>query len=218
MNEPMANPRAALEALLLAAPAAARVENLAEALGLEAGAVEALLNELAGEYDRTGRGFALQAVAGGYRLVTRPEFAVAVNRFLKGPALPTLTTATLETLSIIAYRQPVTRLDIEAIRGVRVDKALSTLLERGMIRELGRKEGIGRPILYGTTPLFLEHFGLAGLGELPGLEDAAPADGSAEAAAGQDAEGPGEAAEGAEPKAEAEAAEPPDEAEPKDER
>ncbi|MHB8757834.1 MAG: SMC-Scp complex subunit ScpB [Bacillota bacterium] len=197
MTEPTANPRSALEALLLAAPGPARLESLAEALGLEPGAVEALLRALAEEYDQAGRGFALQAVAGGYRLVTRPEFAGSVNRFLKGPALPTLTMATLETLSIVAYRQPVTRVDIEAIRGVRVDKALSTLLERGLLRELGRKEGIGRPILYGTTPLFLEHFGLAGLGALPGLEDMTTAEEAAtEAAPAGEA---GEASEEARP-------------------
>ncbi|MHB8926341.1 MAG: SMC-Scp complex subunit ScpB [Bacillota bacterium] len=195
MSQTASNPKAALEAILLAAPGPARVEGLAEALGLPVEATEALLAQLREDYDGEGRGFAVQAVAGGYRLVTRPEFAEPVNRFLKAPALPGLSVATLETLAIVAYRQPVTRVEIEAIRGVRVDRALTTLLERGMIRELGRKEGIGRPILYGTTPLFLEHFGLAGLVDLPGLEEVAATE-DEHGSGGEAPDGPGESPDG----------------------
>jgi len=165
------NPKSALEAVLLVAPGPATLQGLAEAIGVGADEAGSLMAELKDEYDREGRGFEIQAVAGGYRLVTRPEFAEAVNRYMKAPPPPTLSMAALETLAVIAYRQPVTRVEVEAIRGVRIDKALSTLVERGLVRELGRREGIGRPILYGTTPLFLEHFGLSSLGDLPALEE-----------------------------------------------
>jgi segregation and condensation protein B len=195
--EPNVNGKAALEAVLLSAPAPARLADLAEALEAKPEEVSILLAELAAEYDRDGRGFAVQAVAGGYRLVSRPAYAGYVVRYLKPQVLPGLTPAALETLAIVAYRQPVTKVEIEAIRGVRVDKPLNTLLERGVIRELGRKEGIGRPILYGTTSLFLEHFGLGSLADLPGLEEGSAERAAVEAAAsaqGEPAESPTDAA------------------------
>ena len=103
--------------------------------------------------------------------MTKPELAVYLEKLKKVPRQVPLSQAALETLAIIAYKQPITRAEIETIRGVRVDSSLSTLLERGLIEETGRKEGPGRPILYGTTKGFLKYFGLNSLDELPIVDD-----------------------------------------------
>jgi segregation and condensation protein B len=123
--------------------------------------------ELNTQYDRTGRSFRVEAVAGGYRLVTRPEFAGVISALLRSPQTPRLSKPALETLAIIAYRQPVTRAELEAIRGVSCGDVLKTLMERRLVTIKGRAEEVGRPILYGTTRQFLEHFGLASIKDLP---------------------------------------------------
>lgn len=138
-------------------------------------AVATLVSAYLGESDEdgglaAGRGFRVEEVAGGIQLRTAPENAPFVRRFLA--ARPQrLSRASLETLSIIAYRQPTTKPEIEAIRGVDVGAALKHLLDRDLIRILGKKDEIGRPIIYGTTPFFLEFFGLKGLSELPTLRE-----------------------------------------------
>ncbi len=109
-------------------------------------------------------------VAGGYQLRTRPEFAEVVSAFLR-PASQRLSRQALETLAIVAYQQPITLAEIEAVRGVHSDAVLKTLVERELVSEAGRKEAPGRPRLYQTTEYFLKHFGLADLSELPKLED-----------------------------------------------
>ncbi|MDI3317406.1 MAG: SMC-Scp complex subunit ScpB [Bacillota bacterium] len=152
------NPLAqALEAALFAAARSVSLEELARATGVGAAAVEAALQEL--EEALAGHGIQLERVAGGWRLVTRPALAGPVRAVLDADP-PSLSRSALETLAIVAFRQPVTRAQVEELRGVHSEHALRTLLDAGLIEEVGRKEAPGRPILYGTTRRFLEHFGL----------------------------------------------------------
>ncbi len=158
--------RCALECLLLASGGPVPVRRLAEVLGVSEPEAERLAGELAQSYE--GRGLMVQQVAGGYQLCTRPEYAEFVTRLVSAQAEP-LSRATLETLAVVAYRQPVTRAEVEAIRGARSDHHLRKLVERHLVREVGRRPGPGSPILYGTTDLFLRHFGLRDLKDLPPL-------------------------------------------------
>ena len=163
--------RSIVESLLFAAGeplTVARIEKIVT--GYERRDIMRVLGALAEEYDRDTRGFRLAQVAGGWQLRTPRENSEFV-RELRAERPVRLTRAALETLAIIAYRQPVTRPEIEAIRGVDVDAVLATLLERRLIRVLGRKDVIGRPLLYGTTSDFLEIFGLKDLSSLPTLEE-----------------------------------------------
>ena len=130
-------------------------------------AIEQLNERLAAE----GSSLMAQGVAGGYVLKTRPEFAVWTNKLFEQPKAPRLSQPALETLAVIAYRQPIGRAEIESVRGVAVDGVVATLLERKVIRVAGRSEQPGRPLLYETTPLFLELFGLKTLGELPNADE-----------------------------------------------
>ena len=158
----------ALEALLFAAEEPLSARRLAGLLDDATPAeVTDLVRQLNAAYMREGRSFHVQEVAGGYRLVTRPEFAEWVAALRAAGAGPRLTQAALETLSIIAYRQPVTRAELESIRGVTVEGVLKTLVERDLVRIAGRAEGMGRPLLYGTTDHFLEYFALPSLDALP---------------------------------------------------
>ena len=129
--------------------------------------LRALIQTLNGEYATSGRAFRVQEVAGGYQLVTEPQFASWIKRALQQPKPDSVSVAALETLAIIAYRQPITKAEIEAIRGVDVAASLDTLMERGFVRVAGRKESPGRPFLYGTTAEFLRHFGLKSIEALP---------------------------------------------------
>lgn len=157
-----------LEALLFAAPGPAALSQLAEALGAETAEVEAALGQLQHEY--LGRGLRLQTLRGRAQLTTAPEFGDQVQRFLQLDNRSRLSRAALEVLAIISYRQPITRPDIDAIRGVNSDTSLRTLLRHGLIEETGRDPGPGRPILYATGTEFLQHFGLSSLEELPELD------------------------------------------------
>lgn len=162
---------AILEALLFVAeeplPLAKLQEILADAAPAE---THAALRDLADRLENEGRGLMVQEVAGGFRLTTRPDVHAWIQKLQQ--VKPTrLSRAALETLAIIAYRQPVTRAEIEAIRGVAVDGVLRTLLERELVRMMGRKAEAGRPMLYGTSQQFLEHFGLRELGDLPTLRE-----------------------------------------------
>ncbi|MZP28177.1 SMC-Scp complex subunit ScpB [Heliobacterium undosum] len=159
-----------IEALLFVSSDPLSIETIAEATGFAAEEVRELLAGLKAEYDGQERGWQLEEVAGGFRLSTRAEFAPYIERLLRTPQQG-LSNAALETLSIIAYHQPVTRAEIEQIRGVKADRSLATLLGKGLIQEVGRKEALGRPILYGTTDSFLRHFGLRSLADLPKLEE-----------------------------------------------
>jgi segregation and condensation protein B len=160
---------AALEALLFVAAAPVTVAQLAEALDQKSPEVEAGLKELDEMY-RQGRGLSLQWHAGRVQLTTAPTLAGLVEKFLGLEATARLSRAALETLAIIAYRQPITRPGVDGIRGVNSDGVMKSLLSKGLIQEAGRSEGPGRPIFYGTTAEFLQHFGLSSLAELPPYE------------------------------------------------
>jgi segregation and condensation protein B len=163
-----------LEAILLIADEPVPASDLAEIVGARLSQVEELLVDLAGEYARDGRGFVLRAVAGGWRLYTHPGTQTAVEAFLHAGQQSRLTRAALETLAVIAYRQPVTRFQVAAVRGVNVDGVFRTLASRGLIHEVGTDPGPGQAILYGTTAAFLEQLGLNDLDQLPPIKDYLP--------------------------------------------
>jgi segregation and condensation protein B len=160
-----------IEAILFVAAEPVSVDQLCDATGEPSRRVLSAIKELRDSLRE--RGIALREVGGGYRLHSNPECREAVERYLLPPKTY-MSPASLETLAIVAYLQPVTRAEIESIRGVNVDGVMTTLEQRQLIRELGRKEGVGRPILYGTTTQFLEAFGLRSLDELPPLPEDAP--------------------------------------------
>ncbi len=162
------SPLAQLEALLFVAPGAVMPGQLVEALGVTARDLEKLLEQLEAGYAE--RGLRLQRQRGRLQLTTAPEAAPQVEKFLNLEATTRLSQAALETLAIVAYQQPVTRPQIDSIRGVNSDGVMKSLLSKGLIEEGGRSEGPGRPILYATTPDFLQHFGLSSLKELPPLD------------------------------------------------
>jgi segregation and condensation protein B len=137
----------------------------------DAAAVRTALDTLREHYDFDGHAVEVIELAGGWQIVTRPAFAAAVERAQAAQRTPRLSAATLETLATIAYRQPVGRAEIEEIRGVSSGGVLRTLQERGLIEVVGRSEGLGRPLLYGTTPLFLELLGMNDLADLPRAEE-----------------------------------------------
>jgi len=163
-----------LEAILLVADEPVPAGVLAEVVGARLSQVEELLVELAGEYAHDGRGFVLRAVAGGWRLYTNPAAGAAVEAFLRAGQRSRLTRAALETLAVIAYRQPVTRFQVAAVRGVNVDGVFRTLLARGLIQQVGSDDGPGQASLYGTAPAFLEQLGLNSLDQLPPIKDYLP--------------------------------------------
>ncbi|NPV85699.1 MAG: SMC-Scp complex subunit ScpB [Anaerolineae bacterium] len=158
-----------LEALLFVASIPVSIAQLAEALGSKAADVEKALKSLEQEYIEK-RGLRLQFFNHKVQLTTAPEAAMVVEKFLGLEATSRLSRAAIETLAIVAYRQPITRPGIDAIRGVNSDGVLKSLLSKGLIEEYGRAEGPGRPILYATTADFLQHFGLSSLNDLPPLE------------------------------------------------
>jgi segregation and condensation protein B len=165
--------RSALEAVLLVVDEPVAEVVLAQVVERPTEEVAALLRELAADYDAQGRGYELRCVAGGWRLYTRADCAPYVERFVRDGQQARLTQAALETLAVVAYRQPVSRSRVAAIRGVNVDAVMRTLVSRGMVAEVGAEPGTGA-ILYGTTPMFLERLGLSGLEALPPLRDYLP--------------------------------------------
>lgn len=166
--------RAKLEAMLLVSTDPVAASSLAAAVKEPTARVSAALRTLAAEYARCGRGFQLREVAGGWRLYTHPAFHGLVESYVQSWDTHRLTQAALETLAVIAYNQPAIREGVRAVRGVNSDSAISSLLDKGLVRELGRGEG--GAILYGTTAAFLEKFGLRSTHDLPPLEDFAPDD------------------------------------------
>jgi len=158
-----------IEALLFAAPGLTSVDQLTQATKMKKTDVEAALNALRTHYSEL-HGICLQEVNGQFQLVTAPEFATDIEAFLGLEVTSRLTQAALEALAIVAYKQPTTRPEIDSIRGVNSDYVVRSLLSKGLIEELGRSEAPGRPILYGITPEFLQHFGLEGLDQLPEID------------------------------------------------
>jgi segregation and condensation protein B len=164
--------KASLEAIIYAADEPATVEQLAVALNEERLVVQASLDELVASYATEERGIEMRAVAGGYKLYTKPQHHDVVRRFIKSLRPPLrLTMPALETLAVISYKQPVTGPEIGEIRGVNTSGVLKTLLDKRLITTAGRKEVMGRPILYRTSKEFLVRFGLSDLGELPSLKE-----------------------------------------------
>lgn len=162
--------RAVLEALLFTAPGPVRIEQLALAAEVEPRMVAKALDELREEYRRARRGFVLAELADGYQLRSRPEHAEYIRRLqVSRPAR--ISRAALETLAIIAYRQPATRADIEYLRGVDSGGVINSLLDKRLVRIAGKKDMPGRPLLYGTSREFLEFFGLRSLEDLPSLKE-----------------------------------------------
>jgi segregation and condensation protein B len=164
--------KSALEAIIYAADEPATVEQLASVLGEEKLIVRAALDELVASYASDERGVEIRAVAGGYRVYTKPQHHDLVRRFIKSLRPPLrLTMPALETLAVIAYKQPVTQPEIQEIRGVNCAGVIETLLEKRLVTTAGRKQVIGRPILYRTSKDFLMRFGLGDLDELPSLKE-----------------------------------------------
>ena len=174
---------AILEAVLFASPDPLSIEQLQAILGEEKASIVEGLDSLRDGYEQRGSGLTILQVAGGYRMATRSELHPWVSRLAQTRPVR-LSRPALETLAIIAYRQPITKAEIEAIRGVLVDTVLKTLMERGLVRILGRKREVGRPLLYGTTRTFLEYFGFQDITDLPSTQEL-----EALVPAGQEAEG-----------------------------
>lgn len=164
----------AVEAVLLASDKPLAPSRIAQAVGLDEGGsqrVKEAVESLNASYKKEGRSFRIEPVAGGLRVMTLPEFATAVAAIRGMRDSGRLSKAAIETLSIIAYRQPITRAELEGIRGVSCGEVVRTLLDRRLVEITGRAEELGRPMLYGTTKRFLEAFGLANLKELPPVEE-----------------------------------------------
>jgi len=198
--------RRAVEAIVLAATEPVHPTVMAQLLELPVDEIDALCTELATEYEAQGRGFQMARVAGGYRFQTHPDAFAYVERFVLDGQTARLSGPALETLAIVAYKQPISRVQLSAIRGVNVDATLKTLVARGYVEELGHDLSPGNPVLFGTTRLFLERLGLDTLDELPALADFVPDSSIVEAlerglrlpddAAEATAEADGEAGEG----------------------
>ncbi len=161
-----------VEALLFTAQGPLKIDSVVEAVPeADREAVEAAIEELRHHYERSSRAFQVVRIAGGYQLLTRPDVAPWVEKFLVGRRRQRLSRAALEVLSVVAYRQPVTRGEVEAIRGVDCGGVFHTLLERGMVAVKGRAKRVGNPLLYVTTDRFMEHFGIEDISELPKMEE-----------------------------------------------
>ncbi|MBV9242165.1 MAG: SMC-Scp complex subunit ScpB [Acidobacteria bacterium] len=162
---------AAVEALIFVADEPITTRLLAEVLDEPKGAITAAVEQLSADYVERGSGLQLREVAGGWQIATRTELHEEIRRFLKTRPSAKLSLASLETLAVIAYKQPVTVPEILEIRGVQSATSIKTLLDKRLIVAKGRKEAVGRPIQYGTSKEFLVQFGLKDLGELPSMED-----------------------------------------------
>ncbi len=160
-----------IESLLFVSGDAIPAKRIAEFLNMDVRKVRKLMERLIDVFNFERRGLQVIRVDDSYQLATRPEYGEYIDKFFGSDKKQTLSQAVLETLSIIAYRQPITRMDIELIRGVKCEYAINVLIDKGLIKEVGRLDAPGRPILYGTTNLFLRSFGLSSLEDLPPLQE-----------------------------------------------
>ena len=160
-----------IEAILFVAGEAVSIRDMAKALQIDEKELKAALKEIGSEYDYEQRGFMLKRFGDKVQLATRPLYSEDVLRLLQPVQQQSLSQAAMETLAVVAYKQPVTRAEVEQIRGVKCDYSLQSLMIKGLIQEAGRKDTIGRPILYATTDMFLSHFGIQGLEDLPPLPE-----------------------------------------------
>jgi segregation and condensation protein B len=159
-----------IEAILFVAGEPVTLTDLAHALDLTVSELIPALDQLRDEYDLDRRGLRLNRFGESVQLSIRPDYAPYIERLLQPVQKQSLSQAAMETLSIVAYRQPVTKTEIEAVRGVKCDYSVTSLLNKGLIEEAGRRESLGRPIQYATTEKFLQHFGIESLNELPELD------------------------------------------------
>lgn len=171
MSEPLL--KTIVEAILFAADQPTSADRLAQAAGDEitVGAVKEAVAELVAEYDEQGRAFTVEEIAGGYQLFTRPEFNTYLKSMVRARTQQRFTQAALETLAIIAYKQPITRAEVEDIRGVAAGDMIRALMEKGLVRVAGKSPEVGHALLYGTTKKFLQVFGLASTKELPDAKE-----------------------------------------------
>jgi segregation and condensation protein B len=166
------NLKSVIEALLFATDKPLTIEQARNALdNLAPDEVRKAIEELKSEYEKSGRGMRIVEIAGGFQMITAPDFAGFLKKLYKGRRVERLSKPALETLAIVAYKQPVTRLEIELLRNVNIDGVVKTLLDKSLIRIAGRKKAPGRPFAFGTTRQFLEYFGLKSLEELPRMEE-----------------------------------------------
>src|SRR5215469_10481918 len=170
--ETMAQIAAAIESILFVSGRPLEYAELRKLLDIDDESLASGLQALAQQLEKQGRGIRVQRLGEQVQLVTAPENARYVAALLGLPMTARLTTASMETLAVISYRQPITRAQIEAVRGVNSDRALANLIQHGLVAEIGRAQTVGRPALFATTPEFLQQFGLTGLGELPHIEQA----------------------------------------------
>ena len=165
-----------IEAILFVAGEAVSMKDLSKALQISEQLLKKTLDEMSDEYDYQQRGFLIKRFGDHVQLATRPLYSEDVIRLLQPVQQQSLSQAAMETLAVVAYKQPVTRAEVEQIRGVKCDYSLQSLMMKGMIEETGRKDTIGRPILFGTTDRFLSHFGIRSLEDLPPMPENEPAD------------------------------------------
>lgn len=166
------NIKSVIEALLFASEKPLTIEQARNVLdNIEASSIRNILEELKSEYEKSNRGIRITEIAGGFQMITAPNFAPFLKKLFKERHVERLSKPALETLAIIAYKQPVTKLEIESIRNVNVDGVIKNLLDKGLVRISGRKKAPGRPYVFGTTKQFLEFFGLKSLEELPRIEE-----------------------------------------------
>lgn len=163
--------KARIEAILFATDQPISSRRIAEVLRSTDGKVRLLIAQLREHYDEDGRAFTVSEIAGGYQVLTRPDYGNVVKELTKTTRKHRLSQAALETLAIVTYKQPVIRADVEDIRGVQVGEVLRNLVDQGLVRIVGRAETLGRPMLYGTTRKFLLHFGLKSAKDLPSIEE-----------------------------------------------
>jgi segregation and condensation protein B len=166
------NVKPVIEAVLFASDRPVLLEQLKNVLdNMETDEIHKAIEELSGEYERSNRGLRIIEIAGGFQMVTAPGLAQFLKKLYKQRQVDRLSKPALETLAIIAYKQPLTKLEIEALRNVNVDGVISNLLDKELIRVAGRRKAPGRPYIFGTSKQFLEYFGLKSLEELPKMED-----------------------------------------------
>ncbi len=163
--------KSALESMLYVWGEPLSIKAASDVLGIEYDQVKELLIELKDEYENDGRGIRIRQINRSFQMITPAENAIFIKRLCTPVKSSKLSQAALEVLAIIAYKQPVTKAEIEAIRGVRADRVVEGLMKRNLVAEKGRSEGIGRPIIYGTTDVFLKQFGFASISELPPFQD-----------------------------------------------
>ncbi|RLQ95045.1 SMC-Scp complex subunit ScpB [Falsibacillus albus] len=168
----LVNWKGILESLLFAAgDEGLNLKQITAVMEIEEHEALEVIQTLKEDYDEGSRGISLTEMAGTFQLVTKKEHAPYLKKLVESPGMSTLSQAALETLAIVAYRQPITRAEVEEVRGVKTERPLQTLVSKGLIKEVGRAEGTGRAILYGTTREFLDYFGLKNIEELPPLPE-----------------------------------------------